>query len=385
MGRSSIANQDYLRLHAQRLVCSSLSLSAGETMLQCRPTKWLLGLIPLAVVTAFALYGQRDQIEHDLTNRTTAALQKAGSTWAYAIFDGRNAVLKGLTFSRSDRDDALKVIENVWGVREVVDRSNLIASPDTYTWSAIKREQRIKIRGHVPTEDGRRTILGFVKATMPDLEVDDKMVIAGGAPPQQIWLGSVSFALLQLGQLASGSVKMAGTDIRITGVAKNSAAYQDIQKALIANLPAGTTLKESNIRPPVVKPYSWRAKYVGNTVTLTGFVPSENMRSRILQQTRNLFAGVKINDRMALAAGEPEAWSWAVSASLTQLHRLESGRAELNDKTLSFLGKAADKSTAKDVEASIRNGLPSAYRSTEKVNVSVENSSAAKGGSGQSQ
>ena len=161
-------------------------------MPQCRPKKWLRGLIPLAVVTAFALYGQRDQIERDLTDRSTFALQKAELNWAYAIFDGRDAVLKGLTFSRSARDEALKVIGQVWGVRSVVDQSNLIASPDTYTWFAKKKDKRLKIRGHVPTNDGRRVILGFVKATMPELEVDDKMVIAGGAPPLQIWLGSVS-------------------------------------------------------------------------------------------------------------------------------------------------------------------------------------------------
>lgn len=354
-------------------------------MPQCRPRKWLWGLAPLAVVTAFALYGLYGQIERDLTNRTATALQQAGLTWAYAIFDGQNVVLKGQTFSRPARDNALKVIEAVWGVGRVADQSNLIASPDTYSWSAFKREQRLKIRGYVPTEDGRRTILGFVKATMPDLVVDDKMVIAGGAPPLNIWLGSVSFALLQLGQLATGSVKIAGADLHISGAAKNTAAYQDIQKALIENLPAGTTLKRSNITPPVVKPFYWRAKYVGNSVTLTGFVPSEKMRARILQQTRNLFTRVKINDRMELAAGEPEAWSWAVSASLTQLHRLKSGRAELKGNTLSFEGVATDKSTAKDVAASIKHGLPAAYSSKEKVTVFEERPSTVKRGGGQSQ
>ena len=164
-------------------------------MLGCRPAKWLWGLFPLALVTAFVLYGLRTQIEQDLSDRTSTALQKAGLTWAYALFDGRNAVLKGLTFSRSGRDEALKVIRTVWGVKNVEDQSNLIASPDTYTWWATKKDKRLKIRGHVPTKDGRRAILGLVKASMPDLEINDKMVLAGGSPPLQIWLGSVSFSL----------------------------------------------------------------------------------------------------------------------------------------------------------------------------------------------
>ncbi len=85
-------------------------------MLRCRPAKWLWGLLPLTMVAAFALYGLHVQIERDLTDRTSTALQEAGLTWAYALFNGRNAVLKGLTFSRSSRDDALTVIRSVWGV-----------------------------------------------------------------------------------------------------------------------------------------------------------------------------------------------------------------------------------------------------------------------------
>lgn len=339
-------------------------------MLRCRPVKWLRGLIPLTVVTAFALYGLHVQIERDLTDRSSTALQEAGLTWAHALFDGRNAVLKGLTFSRSSRDDALNVIRSVWGVRSVVDQSTLIASPDTYTWWARKKGNTLKIRGHVPTKDSRRTVLGFVKASMSDLEIKDRMVIAGGAPPLQVWLGSVSFALLQLGQLKNGSVSMAGTDISISGEAKNSAAYHDIQKAFIENLPAGATLKQSLITPPVVKPFIWKVKYVSNTVTLLGFVPSENLRTRILQQAHNLFDGVEINDLMELAAGEPEFWPWAVSASLIQLQRLETGRVEITDKTLAFKGKAVNLSTAKDVATLIKYGFPDGYSSTSNITVS---------------
>ena len=123
----------------------------------------------MTVVTAFALYGLHVQIERDLTDRTSIALQEAGLTWAYALFDGRNAVLKGLIFSRSGRDDAITVIRSVWGVSNVVDQSTLIASPDTYSWFARKKKQRIKIRGHVPTIDSRKNILGFINASMPNL------------------------------------------------------------------------------------------------------------------------------------------------------------------------------------------------------------------------
>ena len=110
-------------------------------------------------------------------------------------------------------------------------------------------------------------------------------------------------------------------------------------------------------------------KYTGSTISLTGHVPGEAIHTQILERTRNLFQGIKVVDAMELASGAPDGWLWAVSASLTQLHRLESGRVNLKGTALEFEGVASDEYTAKDVAASIQHGLPSSYRSTQKVGV----------------
>jgi OOP family OmpA-OmpF porin len=338
--------------------------------LDCKPSKWLWGLLPLVFVTALALVGVRGQIERDLTDRTSAILQDKGLSWAFVNFEGRDAILEGVSFSRSERDAALQAIENVWGVHAIIDRSNLIASPETYTWWARKeQDEKIKLGGHVPTNDDRQAILGFVKAAMPELKLSDKMVLAGGSPSRQVWLGSVSFALAQLGQLKSGTIRLSGTDLVIAGEAKTTVAYQALKTALSTQLPTGVTLKAESISPPLVKPFSWRAKYVGGTISLTGHVPSEEIHTQILDRTRKLFRGNKVVDAMKLASGAPDGWLWAVSVSLTQLHRLESGRVNMKSSALEIEGVAVDKFTAKDVAASIHHGLPSSYRSTESISV----------------
>ncbi|MFQ5626060.1 MAG: flagellar motor protein MotB, partial [Methyloligellaceae bacterium] len=193
--------------------------------------------------------------------------------------------------------------------------------------------------------------------------------LAGGSPPPQIWLGSVSFALLQLGHLSSGTTRLSGTDLRIAGQAETTAAYRAVKTALKTQLPTGMTLTGDDVTPPVVKPFSWMAKYLQGSITLSGYVPSEAARTQILEQTRNLFPGFKVVDAMELAAGPPDSWLWAVSASLIQLHRLESGRVRLKGTTLEFTGIATDKNTAEDVAASVRHGLPSSYSTSEKVTV----------------
>ncbi len=360
----------FLRLHTWQPVRSLCNDVSGVMMLRCRPSFWLWGLLPLVFVTVMALFGVRGQIERDLGDRTAAILQEKGLSWALVNFVGRDAVLEGLSFSRDERDSALRTIENVWGVSNVIDKSNLIASPETYTWSARKGEEKIKISGHIPNREDRRAILGFVKAAMPELKLSDKMVLAGGSPQRQVWLGSVSFALLQLGQLKSGTVSLAGTDLIITGEAKTTAAYRNLKTALYTQLPTGMKLKAESVSPPVVKPFSWRVKYTGSVISLTGYVPGEDVHNQILVRTRNLFRGVKVVDAMELASGAPEAWLWAVTASLTQLHRLQSGRINMKDTTIVFEGIAVDKMTADDVMASIHNGLPASYNSTEKVDVS---------------
>ena len=338
-------------------------------MFRCNPLKWLWGIPPVIFVTVLALYAVRLQIEHDLSTRTAAKLREAGHSWAIARFNNRDAILEGLSFSRGELDAAMGTIESVWGVRTVEDKSNLIASPGSYIWWAVKKGQRVKIRGHTPTRNDRRAILGFVKAAMPDLEIDEKMVLAGGSPPPQIWLGSVSFALLQLGHLNSGTIRLSGTNLRIAGQAKTTEAYRTVKTALKTQLPTGMTLTDDGVTPPVVKPFSWMVKYLKGGITLSGYVPNEAARTQILEQTRNLFPGFKVVDVMELATGAPDSWLWAVSASLIQLHRLESGRVRLKGTTLEFTGIATDKNTAEDVAASVRHGLPSSYSSSEEVNV----------------
>lgn len=340
-------------------------------MVKCHPKSWLWGFLPLAIVIAFALIGVRNQVEHDLRIRVSEALREAGFYWALATFHARDATLEGISFSGADRDSALNLLAKTWGVGSVTDGIRVIASPDTYTWFANKKEKRVQLRGYVPTEEDRRTITGFVKAALPEYEVDDKMVLAGGSPPRQVWLGSVSYALVQLAQLGSGVVRLDGTALTMNGVAATTDAFRALNTSLSGQLPASLEIKEADIKPPVVKPYDWRVKYTGTLISFAGYVPDEYTHRQILERTRNLFPGVKLEDTMELGSGAPESFSWAIAASLTQLNRLETGRTKLKDNVLEFEGVAADAWTAKHVTSSIRNSLPSSYKSSEKITVQV--------------
>lgn len=337
-------------------------------MLGCRPSKWLWGLIPLAVVVAGALFGARPDIERDLAQRTNTALDEAGLAWASAQLAGRDAVLQGYTFSSEARDRALSAINRIWGVRRVRDDASMVGSNEPYVWWALRRKNKIKLRGHVPTDEDRQTILGFVKASMPDLTIDDGMVLAAGAPESnEIWLGMVSFTLSQLGRLERGTARLEGTALSLQGQAAATASYRAIDTALSSKMPESLTLKSNKIKPPVIKDYDFTVKFNADSVKFDGFVPREEARAQILQRTKNLFPGARITDKMELASGAPDGWLWAITAALTQVHRLESGRVDIEGSEVSVEGTAPDKHTAEDVIQSIRNGLPEGYSSKEKV------------------
>ncbi|MDA7948253.1 MAG: BON domain-containing protein [Hyphomicrobiaceae bacterium] len=338
----------------------------------CKPVKWLWGLPAVVAIGVLALYGTGAKVESDLEARTQTALQEAGLQWATASFDGRDAVLEGLSFSRQERDTALRIISSIWGVRNVVDKSDLIASPDTYTWLAVKEDERIKIRGHVPTKADRQAVLGFIKAAMPDLEVDDKSMLAGGSPPRQEWLGAVSFALIQLGQLKAGSVHLAGTNLSVRGEAKTTEAYRNFQKLPGGQLPAGMELKVGRVEPPVIKPYSTRVKYNGSTIQFGGHALNEEARDELVRRARSLFPDAKIEDTMQIASGAPEGWRWALSASMIQLRRLVSGRVKLEGNDLELEGIANDEGTVKDITEAITFSFPSAFKVSNKLAVREE-------------
>ena len=55
------------------------------------------------------------------------------------------------------------------------------AKKKAYVWSASRTGSMLRLRGLVPSEEDRRTVLGMVKAHFADLEVEDRLKIAEGA------------------------------------------------------------------------------------------------------------------------------------------------------------------------------------------------------------
>lgn len=236
-----------------------------------------------------------------------------------------------------------------------------------YIWSATRSSSDLRLRGYVPSEEVRSTILGMVKANFPDLEVEDRMRVAAGAPPVDQWLGAVSFGLQQLARLKHGSARLLNVDLRIDGEAANAQDFAEVQKALDEALPAGLSIIANNVRPPKAEPFVFVASLSPDTLALAGSVPNERTRKRLRELSRQLFERSTLDDKLQLASGAPKNWNDAVIASLRALSRLDSGKISLSGLAVTIEGIAPDKGTAAAVSSQLRHDLPSIFSSSDKI------------------
>lgn len=241
------------------------------------------------------------------------------------------------------------------------------AHPLAYVWSATRIESVIRLRGSVPSEDDRRTVLGMVKAHFPDLEVEDRLKIVAGAPPKEQWLGAVSFGLKQLAHLKRGSARLLNVGLKLDGEARNAADYAEVKKSLSGPLPTGLAILDESIRPPMVDPFVFVAGLSANALTLSGSVPSEDARKQVRELSRQLFERPGLDDRLQVASGAPKNWDQAVAAALKALSQLDSGKISLSGLAVTIEGVAPDKGTATAVSDQLRRDLPRLFSTSESI------------------
>jgi hypothetical protein len=236
-----------------------------------------------------------------------------------------------------------------------------------YIWSATRDESRIKLRGLVPSEDDRRTVLGMVKAHFPDLQVEDRLKVAAGAPAKEQWLGAMSFGLKQLSHMKRGAARLANVGLKLDGEARSANDYAEIKKALSGPLPTGLSILAEDVRPPLADPFVFVADLTTNALKLTGSVPSESARKDVRELARQMFTRPGLDDKLQLASGAPKGWDNAVSAALRALSRLESGKVSLSGLAVTIEGMAPDEKTAAYISSQLKRDLPALFSSSESI------------------
>lgn len=334
--------------------------------MRCNPSYWLLGLIPIALLSWLAVQLEHDGIEVDLSRRVQESLARKGITWTVPVFAGRDGVLTGRAGDDSEPARAMVAMRDTWGVRNVQNRAEMLEQVDRFQWSAAWRDGRLGLAGYIPGEDARRDILQMAHAAFPNAAINDELKPARGAPDRAPWMRGIAFGLKQLAQLRRGSVDMEGLDFAIAGEAPSSTAYNGVKTALL-RMPGGVRLVSEKITPPVVNPFVWSAKATPAQLQLAGYVPGERVKEQLFAQAKALFPRAALVDRTEIADGAPDGWVNAASTALKQLATLKSGSADIKARDMVFVGEAADEATALATQKSLRLEVPRAFKLTEDI------------------
>ena len=163
-------------------------------------------------------------------------------------------------------------------------------------------------------------------------------------------------------------VKMDGQTAILTGAASSADLKTLAHEVALKAAGSGgsyiggvTQVRDETVVSARVSPYSWNAELGAESLLLTGHVPSEAAKTRLMDIARARFPGARVSDRLILAFGAPTGdWSALSTDALTQLSKLKRGKARLVDDRLTIVGEG-DQAAVAEVRAHFEKPLSAPF------------------------
>jgi OOP family OmpA-OmpF porin len=299
-------------------------------------SKWWPGTIPLAVLWAFAVWTNTGRLETELAGRSTTALNDMLLDKSRIAVAGRDVTLAADAFSEEGRRGAVAAIEAVPGVRLVNDETRLLPEAKPFVWSAERDVVRVTLSGSSPLPVSKGKLLEAARADLGGVEVVDQTNLSRGAPPR---FDDAALLLLdQVVRLKDGKITISDTKVSLSGMARDLGGREAIAAAL-KNLPEGFSVASNEIKAP---PYIFQAYKdpVALTLTLTGYVPDNNLHTAIVAAATRKFFSEKVVDNLKASLGAPAGFANAVIPAIGALSRLSTGTLVISDREVKLSGDA---------------------------------------------
>jgi OOP family OmpA-OmpF porin len=329
-------------------------------------SKWWPGAVPLVVFWAIAAWTSTAPLESDLAARSTAALKDTVLDKTRIEVAGRDVTLAADAFSEDGRRNAVASVVTVPGVRLVNDETRLVPEAKPFVWSAERDVARVTLGGSSPLPVSKGRLLEAARAALGGVEVVDQMQLARGAPPR---FDNAALLLLdQIGKLKDGKITISDTNISLSGMARDLGGREAIAAAL-KNLPEGFSVAANEIKAP---PYVFQAYKdpVASTVTLTGYVPDNNVHAAIAAAAGRKFFSEKVVDNLKASVGAPSGFAGAVVPALGALSRLSTGTLVVTDREAKLSGDALYDAAVAQIRAGLARDFPPSWQV--KADVSVK-------------
>jgi OmpA-OmpF porin, OOP family len=328
-------------------------------------SKWWPGVIPLGIIWAFAAWISSPPMEADLAARSTSALKGAVLDQTSIEVSGRDVTFAADAFSEDGRRSAVAAVKAVAGVRLVNDETRLVPEAKPFVWSAERDVARVTLSGNSPLPASKGKLVEAARATLAGVEVVDQMKLSRGAPPR---FDNAALLLVdQIGKLKDGKVILSDTGVTLSGMARELGGREAIAAAL-KNLPEGFSVTANDIKAP---PYVFQANKDPVTVTLTmsGYVPDNNVHATIAAAAARKFSSEKVVDNLKASIGAPSRFLNAVVPALGALSRLSTGTLVVTDREVKISGDALYEAAVPQIRASLAKNSPEGWQIKAELSV----------------
>jgi OOP family OmpA-OmpF porin len=180
--------------------------------------------------------------------------------------------------------------------------------------------------------------------------------------------GAALLLLDQIGKLKDGKVTISDTKVSLSGMARDLGGREAIVAAL-KNLPEGFSVAANEVKAP---PYIFQAYKdpVAVTLTLTGYVPDNNVHAAIAAAAGRKFFSEKVVDNLKASVGAPGGFASAVVPALGALSRLSTGTLEVSDREAKLSGDALYDAAAAQIRSGLGKDFPQGWQF--KADISVK-------------
>src|SRR6202171_5264240 len=328
-------------------------------------SKWWPGVIPLVVFWAIAAWTSTIALESDLAARSTAALKDTVLDKSRIALAGGDVPFAADAFSEDGRRSAVASVEAVAGVRLVNDETRLVPEAKPFVWSAERDVVRVTLGGSAPLPASKGRLLEAARGALGGVEVVDQMNLSRGAPPR---FDNAALLLVdQIVKLKDGKVTISDDKVSLAGMARDLGGREAIAAAL-KNLPEGFSVAANEIKAP---PYIFQAYKdpVAVTLTLTGYVPDNNVHAAIAAAAGRKFFSEKVVDNLKASVGAPGGFVSAVVPALGALSRVSTGTLVVSDREVKLSGDAFYDAAAIQIRGGLGKDFPAAWQFKPEISV----------------
>lgn len=322
------------------------------------PKRWWIALPILAGLAYLANDSLTPQLEAALRARVAARLNETPRTIdnpRIAVV-GRDITVGGVALSAEEKHRVFALLGSEAGARVLNDATEPLGVASPFALKIERRGARVAISGNMPVSEWREKLRADLLAM--GFEVQDSAGFAQGAPAN--FADIVGFAVKRLAELDPADATVSDATLSLSGEARSSEDYE--RAVALKTAPVGPDALKAALSPPRVSPYVFSATLNGGVIALSGHLPTDELRRKVVALAAQSGAGAAVSDATQLGAGAPAGeYGAALSFAVSELAKLSQGKATVIDGKVIFEGQGRDNVQASTLQQDARAGLPQGF------------------------